>query len=156
MAAEPANQPDRGHDARNEASRRHLTDLASRLGADELALEVDDTWTVGALLGHLAFWDRLVEARWRHAEASGTATPIGLDDELPDLINGAAIPAWRLIDPRRLGALVVTAAMDVDALIAALPDASVDGVLSEGRPRLLDRSRHREEHIATVEARLRA
>ena len=147
--------PDRGHNERNESSRRRLVDLASRLGADEHALEIDDTWTVGALLGHLAFWDRLVEARWKFAQASGTATPIGLEDELVDIINDAAIPAWRIVDPRRLGALVVTAAEDVDALIAAIAAESVDAVLAEGRPRLLDRSRHRELHLATIEARLR-
>ena len=33
----------------------------------------------------------------------------------PTSINDAAIPAWRIVDPRRLGALVVTAAEDVDA-----------------------------------------
>ena len=149
-------EPDRGHNERNESSRRRLVDLASRLGADELALEIDDTWTVGALLGHLAFWDRLVEARWKLAQASGTATPIGLEDELVDIINDAAIPAWRIVDPRRLGTLVVTAAGDVDALIAAIPSESVDAVLAERRPRLLDRSRHRELHLATIEARLSA
>jgi hypothetical protein len=148
-------EPDRGHNERNDAARRRLTDLVTRVGADDLALEIDDTWTVGALFAHLAFWDRLVEARWQYAQSSGTATPIGLDDELTDLINNAAIPAWRLIDPRRLGALVVTAAEDVDVLIAALPAKSVDGVLAEGRPRLVDRSRHRELHLAAIEARLR-
>ncbi|MFL5776819.1 MAG: hypothetical protein ACJ76W_11145 [Chloroflexota bacterium] len=148
--------PDAGHNDRNDASRRRLADLASRLGADELALEIDDTWTVGALLAHLAFWDRLVEARWTHADASGSATPIGLDDELTDLINGAAIPAWRIVDPRRLSALVVTAAEDVDALIAALPGESVAAVLAEGRPRLIDRSRHRDLHLSAIETRLRA
>src|SRR5262245_57958772 len=147
--------PDGGHNARNDEARRRLVDLASRLGADELALEVDDTWTVGALLAHLAFWDRLVEARWQLAATEGRPTPIDVAEELPDLINGSLIPAWRIIDPRRLGALVVTAAEDVDALIAALPEASVAGVLAEGRPRLLDRSRHRAEHVAMIEARLR-
>ena len=73
----------------------------------------------------------------------------------PDPINDAAVPAWRIVDPRRIGALVVTAAEDVDALIAAVPAESVDAVLAEGRPRLLDRSRHRELHVATIEARLR-
>jgi len=148
-------EPDRGHNERNDATRRRLTELVTRLGADELALEIDETWTVGALFAHLAFWDRLVEARWKAAQAARTATPIGLDDELLDPINDAAVPAWRIVDPRRLGALVVTAAEDVDALIAALPAKSVDGVLAEGRPRVLDRSRHRELHLATIEARLR-
>jgi len=147
-------EPDRGHNERNDAARRRLTELVTRLGADELALEIDETWTIAALFAHLAYWDRLVEARWKAAETAGTATPIGLDDELVDLINDAAVPAWRIVDPRRVGALVGTAAEDLDGLIAALPAASVDGVLAEGRPRLLDRSRHRELHLATIEARL--
>jgi hypothetical protein len=146
--------PDRTHDERNAESQRNLADLATRLGADELGLEIDDTWTVGALLGHIAFWDRLVEVRWRHAQETGTTTPIGLDEELTDLINAAAIPAWRIVDPRRLGAVVVTAAEDVDALIAGLPAESVDGVLGEGRPRLLDRSLHRGEHLTAIDAAL--
>jgi len=142
------------HNDRNEAARRRLADLATSLDADQLGLEIDETWTVGSLLGHLAFWDRLVEARWHYARQTGTATPIGLDDELTDLINAAAIPGWRVLDPRRAAALVVTAAEDVDALIAALPAESVEGVLAEGRPRLLDRSLHRAEHSAMIEARL--
>jgi hypothetical protein len=148
-------EPDRGHNERNDAARRQLVDLTTRLGADDLALEVDDTWTVGALLAHLAFWDRLVEARWQLAAREGRPTPIDVAEELPDLINGSLIPTWRIVDPRRLAALVVTAAEDVDGLIAGLPAASVDGVLEEGRPRLLDRSRHRAEHVAMIEARLR-
>ena len=142
------------HNDRNDAARRRLADLAISLDADQLGLEVDETWTVGSLLGHLAFWDRLVEARWHYARQTGTATPIGLDDELTELINAAAIPGWRVLDPRRVSALVVTAAEDVDASIAALPAASVEGVLGEGRPRLLDRSLHRAEHIAMIEGRL--
>ena len=142
------------HNDRNAAARRRLVDLATSLDADQLGLEVDETWTVGSLLGHLAFWDRLVEARWQYARQTGMATPIGLDDELPDLINAAAIPGWRVLDPRRAATLVVTAAEDLDSLIAGLPTGSVDGVLAEGRPRLLDRSLHRAEHIAMIEGRL--
>ena len=137
--------PEGDHNSRNDAARRRLADLATSLGADQLGLEVDDTWTVGALLAHLAFWDRLVEARWRLAQDQGAQTPIGLDEELTDLINAAAIPGWRTLDPRRVAALVVTAAEDVDGLIARLPAVSVEGVLGEGRPRLLDRSLHRTE-----------
>jgi hypothetical protein len=147
---------DRAHDDRNAEARRHLAELAMSLGADDLGLEVDDAWTVGALLGHLAFWDRLVEARWRHAAESGTATPIGLDDELPDLINAAAIPAWRILDTRRAAALVVSAAEDVDALIAGLPAESVEGVLGEGRARLVDRSLHRAEHLEMIDRAIRS
>jgi hypothetical protein len=46
--------------------------------------------------------------------------------------------------------LVLDAAADVDVLVAALPDASVDAVVSAGRPRLVDRSLHRRDHVDQI------
>jgi hypothetical protein len=145
---------DRSHDERNAASRRRLAELVGRLRREELERAAPDGWTVGALLAHVAFWDGLVEGRWQHAARTDAPTPIDLDDQLTDLINGAAMPAWRAVEPDHLGGLVLAAAERVDALIVRLPDGSVAGVLEEGRPRLLDRSLHRGEHLAIVETAL--
>ncbi len=61
---------------------------------------------------------------------------------------------WRALSPEAVAELVDAAATAVDGVLATLPDASVDAVLAEGRPRLLDRSRHRDEHLDAIEAAL--
>jgi DinB superfamily len=145
---------DRSWVDRNDLSRERLSVRLDDLTPNELMVRVGSDWMVGGLLGHLAFWDRLVLERWTLAMREGQPTPIGLDDELTDLINDAAMPAWHAVNANRLPSLVLEAAAEVDAALAALPDASVAAVLAEGRPRLLDRSRHRIEHLDQIEAAL--
>ena len=48
----------------NDEQRERLSEIVQRLTADDHAREVMPGWTIGALLGHLAFWDRLVIERW--------------------------------------------------------------------------------------------
>ncbi len=63
---------DRSYLQRNEASLTRLAELAARLTSAELTLRAGDgAWTVGQVLGHMAFWDRFLAARWRAALASG-------------------------------------------------------------------------------------
>lgn len=61
---------DRSHADRNDAARTRLRDLVARLGDDGLARPLADGWTVGAMLAHLAFWDRIVLARWQRRSRS--------------------------------------------------------------------------------------
>jgi hypothetical protein len=145
---------DRSHVERNVASRERLQSVLERLPAGALDRPVDGEWTPGALLAHVAFWDRLVAGRWRLAQRRGMASPADLDDDVADLVNDAALSAWRLVDGDRLTALVLSAADEVDELIAGLSDASVDAAAAAGRPRLVDRSFHRTEHLDTIERAL--
>jgi DinB family protein len=142
---------DRSYVARNDASRQRLSARLDDLTANELLTQVDEDWTVGGLLAHLAFWDRLVLQRWGLAAREGKPTPIGLDDELTDLINDAAMPAWLAVNAARLPGLVLESAAEVDAAVAAVSDESVAAIEAEGRPRLLDRSRHRTLHLDRIE-----
>jgi hypothetical protein len=146
----------RGHDRRNDESRERLAAVLGMLTDGDAELALDDDWTVASLLAHVAFWDGLVAQRWEAALRAGERTPPDLDDRLTDLINAAAMPEWQAIDPARLAGLVAGAASAVDALIAELPADSVEAVLASGRPRLLDRSFHRVEHLETIEGRLGA
>ena len=57
----------------NDESRRRLADVIARLSDDDLATVIDGEWTVAAEFGHLAFWDRLLHARWTEALASDRA-----------------------------------------------------------------------------------
>jgi uncharacterized damage-inducible protein DinB len=146
---------DRSYLERNETSRAQLRDAIAGLSATQLARRTEEGgWTVGQVLGHMAFWDRFLEARWRAAIAAGPAAqPTVLPHELADLLNAALPPIWSGIatQPSAIMAETLAAADEVDAVIASLPaEAPVLEVLA-ARTALLDRSIHRREHLAQIE-----
>jgi len=145
---------DRSYVARNDASRQRLSARLDDLTVNELLTPVEAGWTVGGLLAHLAFWDRLVLERWALAERDGTTTPIDISEGLTDALNDAAMPAWLAVNGARLPSLALEAAAAVDQAVAALPDDSVTTIAGEDRPGLLDRSRHRTLHLDAIEAAL--
>jgi DinB family protein len=145
---------DRQHLERNAASRERLRTTLERLSADALGRDVDADWTAGALLAHVAFWDRLVAGRWRLAQRRGDAAPPDLHDDVADLVNDAALSAWRSIEPAHLALVVFSAADEVDRLIEDLSETSVDAAIAAGRARLVDRSVHRSEHLDAIDAAL--
>lgn len=145
---------DRTFAAANDASRERLRALLGRLNEDDLALPLDDDWTVGMLLAHTAFWDRFVLERWDHAAREGLTTPIVLDDEVVDLTNAALMDEWRAVRPTQAAELALAAADAVDAYVRSLAETQVDEVLAAGRQRLVDRSLHRAEHLDAIEGAL--
>jgi uncharacterized damage-inducible protein DinB len=155
----PAPPVDRSYLQRNKASLARLADLAGRLTPEELALRVSDgAWTVGQILGHLAFWDRLLAARWRAALAAGPGEqPASLPHELADMLNDGLPPTWGAMAAGAGRAAVgdaLAAAEAVDGIIARLPaETPVEAILAE-RPALLDRSIHRLEHLAAIDLAL--
>jgi hypothetical protein len=160
LAAAAASAPaDRSFVQRNAASRRRLAVVVGRLTPAGLALRVGDgDWTVGQVLGHLAFWDRFLAARWRAALASGPGEqPTHLPDELAGLLNEALTPDRNALAADAGSAAVqetLAAAQAVDGIIAGLPAATpVEAILAE-RPALLDRSIHRLEHLAAIDLAL--
>jgi uncharacterized damage-inducible protein DinB len=149
---------DRSYLDRNETSRAQLSDAIAGLSASDLARPTEDGgWTVGQVLGHVAFWDRFLEARWRAAILAGAATqPDVLPHDLADLLNAALPASWGSLASQsdRLVAETLAAAEAIDALIAGLPaEAPVLDVLAD-RPALLDRSIHRKEHLEQIERAL--
>ena len=160
--ARPAAAPvDRAFVARNEASLAGLRGLLGRLSAADLAESSGaGSWTVGQILGHLAFWDRFLASRWRAALAAGPGgQPTFLPHELADLINGGLPATWLAFAaaaPEAAIAETLSAAEEIDAIIAALPESAAIGVVLAERPALLDRSTHRREHVAEIEKALAA
>ena len=152
-AAAPA---DRSFVGRNEASLAALRELVGGFSAADLRCPTGDGgWTVGQILGHLAFWDRFLAARWRAALAGGPGGQPGyLPHELADLINDALPPTWGAFSSEASDGVIadtLAAAGEVNLIIAALPGSTpIDAILAE-RPALLDRSIHRREHIEQIE-----
>lgn len=143
--------PDRSFDARNAAARERIRSLVADLGADDDARPLEGGWTPAALLGHLALWDSMVAGRWRLAARTGRLTPLDLADETADLVNDALLPTWRALNGADAAALALAAAGEVDEVLAGLPDEAIEAIEREGRPRLIDRSLHRNEHLDAIE-----
>jgi DinB family protein len=142
------------HRARNDASRARLETIAAGVAAGTHRVNVGE-WTPSTLLAHLAFWDRLTLQRWNASIRDGRSTPADLPDGLQDLINDASAPAWSALSPTNAASEAVAAAREVDAFLATLDDALAAQLEVEGRPRLVDRSRHRADHLDAIEAATR-
>jgi DinB superfamily len=143
---------DRGIVQRNRETTERLRALGSRLSAEDLAAEIDPPWTSAALFVHIAFWDRFARERWRLAAEAGDLVPSSVDDALMDRINDAALPQWLAVSPAAAVEECLTAAAEMDAFVESLGEPALSGLIRAGRPRLADRSLHRDEHLATMEA----
>src|SRR5712671_5502474 len=140
----------------NDEQRERLVALVDRLTAGDYALEAMPGWTIGTLLSHLAFWDRLVIERWTQAIAADATIPVSLSDVLTDLINGASLAQWLAMPGPLAGREAIAAAEAVDAYVEGLEQARVAAAIGAGLGRLVDRSRHRAEHLDMIEACLDA
>ncbi|MGD0248002.1 MAG: maleylpyruvate isomerase N-terminal domain-containing protein [Candidatus Limnocylindrales bacterium] len=162
MAA--AAQPlDRSFEDRNAASRRRLASLVERLREADMTLPTEDGgWTVAQVLGHLAFWDRSMETRWRLA-AAGVGDgrefePASIPNDLTDAINlplADLLRTWTERLGTDLGAQALAAAESLDALLVELAGRLPDG-LAARRPHLVNRWSHREPHLEQLERALAA
>jgi hypothetical protein len=140
---------DGSHAERNDASRRRLRALVARLGEAELGRPMGEHWTVATALAHLAWWDRYAQATAETWLRTGQPPRTGEAHE----VNEAALADWRALPVRVAAQSALDAAEEVDRRVAALPAALLATIAAE-RPRLLERSRHRDEHLAEIEAAL--
>jgi hypothetical protein len=141
---------DRSYVARTAASHERLRSTLKRLRDDDYAREAGAGWTIGALLAHLAFWDRLTLGRLSRWEREGfTATPVDADP-----INDAAKPGWLAIPGRAAAEDVLAAARLTDDRMARVSDELLAAIVAGGRSRAIDRSVHRNEHLEQIERAL--
>jgi hypothetical protein len=136
---------------RNRASRERVAAVIARLG--ERTVVLPDGWTAATALAHLAFWDRYAAARLeRHLREGG---PIeSMSDASEHFLNAAALPQWTSTPLGVAVADVLDATATVDRLIKTLPADVAARIRALDRPRLLDRSLHRDEHLADIERAL--
>lgn len=136
---------------RNDRTLTRLRQVITEMAEDRWSGPVDGEWTAGAILAHMAFWDRFVRERWEHAHRTRSIAPVAIDLHMADLVNDAARPGWELIAPRDAARIAVTAAGETNGIIAALENEAIEAVVAAGWDNLLDRSMHRAEHIAALE-----
>jgi hypothetical protein len=136
--------------AENDAQRDRLAKLAGRLTGSDLLREVNDGWTVAAILGHLAFWDRWAQClihRWR----SGEMPPPSLPNWYDDAVNETLLPHWQALPPATAAALAVEAARAVDRELTRLESPVLAAIAAAGESNLLHRHQHRREHLDQID-----
>ncbi len=136
----------------NRESLQRLRELVVRLDDEAIARRIDDDWTVGAVLAHLAFWDESCVLRWEAFDREGAF--VSLNRELVELINTANLPAWRALSGSAVRELVLQAAEAADARTANLSSQALAYVEKVGRTFILDRATHRVEHLEQIEQAL--
>jgi hypothetical protein len=135
---------------KNAESRERLLALVENLDDQTLQQHLDADWTIGAILAHVAFWDQLCVSRWDAYLDGGALADIPIT--LVHLINAANLPTWRAL-PGHTAVEVLRQAMEEnDARVASLPDKAVQDALAGGFGFMVDRTSHRDEHVAEITA----
>lgn len=137
---------------KNAESRERLLALVENLDEQTLGQQVDDEWTIAAMLAHVAFWDQLCVIRWNAYVDGGALADVPMT--LIHFINAANLPTWRAL-PGRTAIDVLRKAMEEnDARVASLPDAAVHDAVAGGFGFMVDRTTHRDEHATEIAALL--
>jgi Mycothiol maleylpyruvate isomerase N-terminal domain len=124
---------------------RRLTSLSDA----ELAKDTGDGWTVTTVLGHMAFFDRMLPMRWDTYEKDGVFAEMTPNHF--DMINYAGAGDWTSLPPRRAAATCIEAAERAVERIHALPESAVSVALETNRGALLERILHWYPHLEQIE-----
>lgn len=146
---------DRGFVEDNARERARLKALVARSSDADLARPLPASWTVAAVLAHVAFWDQRILVLLERWETAGLdSAPPHIDEADVDWINDSAKPLCLVLQPRRAAELAVAVAEAVDRKIEALSDELVRRNLAASRPLNFDRAEHRRQHLDEIEAEL--
>ena len=140
---------DPGINAANQASRHRLVALAASLDAAALATDIGGGWTVAMALGHLAYWDWHAVACWRRADDG--SIPRDWIEPSATIVNDAIEGLLAALPGVAATQLAISAAEELDAVVAALPDATIEALIAAGQGWMADAAEHRDEHIAQIE-----
>ena len=131
---------------RNAEATSRLAALVARLGEAGLERPLGGGWTVAFALAHLAFWDvRQAIALGRYAR-DGRFPP---EDAATNATLEAIAP---LFHGDAVGPMAVRAAERADAALRALTPVQRAALLEAGLGFAVERWRHRDEHMAQIEA----
>lgn len=132
----------------NDSQRARLEALVE--GGVDYKTDLGEGWTIAVALAHLAFWDR---------RAAGLLHRWDVEGSLPDtvdvnLLNATLLPEWSVLDPERAARLAIEAAALVDAAVETLDPDKADAIMMIGNQFIVDRGRHRRDHLDQIEQAL--
>jgi hypothetical protein len=139
------------YSAQNAVWREKLVARVGRLSDKDCSRSAGGPgWTVGGLLGHMAFYDiraTVLLARWKKDGISPSPNDV-------DIVNDATRPLFNAVPPAEMKRIVIEAATAIDAAIDGLDPAFLAKIETEGKPVRLNRTAHREHHLEQIEKAL--
>ena len=136
------------HGDRNREGLERLRRLASLTDA-ELVKDTGNGWSVTTVLGHLAFFDRMLLLRWDTYDKDGVFAEMTPNHF--DLINGAGAADWSHLPSGAAVGRCIEAAERAVARIDALPEKAVNVAMETNRVALLERVLHWYPHLDQIE-----
>jgi hypothetical protein len=142
---------------RNRAELERMRALVERLSDAELERPVNESWTVAAVLGHIAFWDGRALYLAEKLQRGEPFTESDQEPEDADWINDSSRPLIHAIPPRQAAELALSVAEQTDQLLATMPPKLVGRTWPSDQSSPLNASRadHRGEHLDEIEASFR-
>lgn len=139
----------------NDRERARLRALVERLRDDELSTQINEHWTLAAVLAHIAFWDARALVLADKLERGVPFSPSDVEPEDVTWINDSVRPLAHAIAPREAAHLALRIAEETDSRVASLAPTLV---WPNDPNSLLNalRATHRAEHLDDIEAALRA
>ena len=134
--------------SRNLEATDQLRQLVASLELADYQRELGGGWTIGLALAHIAFWDARQIAALERLSRDGA-----FPTEDP-AVNDALEALGPAVQSETIGVAAVRAAEQLDAALDALGADLRDQLQRNGFAYVLDRSPHREEHMAQIEAAL--
>jgi hypothetical protein len=141
---------DRSYVDANRASLDRMRAFVERASDDDLRTAMPAGWTVGAVLGHLAFWDERVSVILDMLERGVKPSPY--DEEAVDWINDTAKRFLLAMEPRALAEMALEIAAETDERLAGLPDDRLAEVTQLWCTQ--ERWRDRTEHLDEIDQAL--
>ena len=142
--------------ARNQTELERMRAIVERLSDDELDQPVNGSWTIAAVLGHIAFWDGRALFLAEKLQRGEPFTASDQEPEDADWINDSTRPLIHAIPGRQAAELALKMAEQTDKLLASLPPELVRRTwpADQSSPLNASRSDHRGEHLDEIEAAL--
>jgi len=141
---------DRSYIDANRASLDRMRGFVAGASDQDLRTLMPAGWTVGAVLGHLAFWDERVTVILDMLEQGVKPSPY--DEEAVDWINDTAKRFLLAMEPRALAELSLEIAAATDARLAGLSDDALSEVTQLWCTQ--ERWRDRTEHLDEIDQAL--
>ena len=137
----------------NKSETKRLESLIAKLDDAAWHKDIGGGWTIGTMICHLAFWDRMTSARIRFFQTHGRLTSVPDADNI-EAINNSVRHLSEGLDRHAGGTLALKCAHEIDELAAALSEAERLELESTGRDRWFKRFLHRQIHLTRIERAL--